>query len=161
MSYILGKNCDVRFTHADVNEGEPFGFLFAYDSSVRGNSLSVQRVVENGVITIRVYFTLLLADDLKNPDGSEHIDSRALMYARLLEYLEQSDSISLDTVVGVFAGMVSSGHSATELHQPDVTYFALQFYNLDDYHPPIDSEMYFASLWDGEDICWEDGMLWR
>ena len=159
--YTLGKNCDVRFNHPDVNAGQPFGFLFAYDPSVRGNSLSVQRVVENGVITIRVYFTLILADDLKNHDGSEHADSRAFMYARLLEFLQQPDSLAIDTVMGVFSGMVSTGHSATELHQPDVSHIALQFYNLADYHPPIDSELFFASLWDGVDICWEEGMLWR
>ena len=46
--YTLGKDCDVRFNHPEVNSGQPFGFLFAYDPSVRGNSLSVQRVVEGG-----------------------------------------------------------------------------------------------------------------
>ena len=159
--FTLGKNCDVRFTHPDVNSGQPYGFLFAYDSSVRGNSLSVQRVVDNGVITIRVYFTLIMADDLKNHDGSHHTEQRAEMYARLLEYLKQPDSLAIDTVVGVFAGMVSTGHSATELHQPDVTHIALQFYNLADYHPPVDSALYFASLWDADAIAWEEGMLWR
>jgi len=159
--FTLGKNCDVRFTHPDVNSGEPYGFLFAYDPSVRGNSLSVQRVVDKGVITIRVYFTLLLADDLKNHDGSVHAETRAEMYAQLLEYLEQIDSLAIDTVVGVFAGMVSTGHSATELHQPDVTHIALQFYNLADYHPPIESALYFASLWDADAIAWGNGMLWR
>ena len=113
------------------------------------------------MITIRVYFTLILADDLKNHDGSEHADSRACMYARLLEFLEQPDSLAIDTVMGVFSGMVSTGHSATELHQPDVSHIALQFYNLADYHPPIDSEIFFASVWDGVDICWQEGMLWR
>lgn len=159
--FTLGKNCDVRFTHPDVNSGQPYGFLFAYDPSVRGNSLSVQRVVDDGMITIRVYFTLILADDLKNHDGSQHAEQRAEMYACLLEYLKQPDSLAIDTMVGVFAGMVSSGHSATELHQPDVTHIALQFYNLADYHPPVDSALYFASLWDAVAIAWEEGMLWR
>ncbi len=159
--FTLGKDCDVRFTHPDVNDGQPYGFLFAYDPSVRGNSLSVQRVVDEGEITIRVYFTLIMADDLKNHDGSQHDRSRSEMYAFLLDYLEQTDSIAIDTVVGVFAGMVSTGHSATELHQPDVTHVALQFYNLADYHPPIESALYFASLWDADGIAWEDGMLWR
>ncbi len=159
--YTLGKNCDVRFTHPEVNEGQPYGFLFAYDPSVRGNSLSVQRVVDAGVITIRVYFTLILADDLKNHDGTQHVQDRSDMYALLLEYLRQPNSLAIDTVMGVFADMVSTGHSATELHQPDVTHIALQFYNLADYHPPIDSDRYFASVWDGADIAWEEGMLWR
>jgi hypothetical protein len=159
--FTLGKNCDVRFTHPNINSGQPYGFLFAYDPSVRGNSLSVQRVVDDGVITIRVYFTLIMADDLKNHDGSQHSEQRAEMYAHLLEYLKQPDSLAIDTVVGVFAGMVSTGHSATELHQPDVTHIALQFYNLSDYHPPVDSVLYFASLWDADDIAWGKGMLWR
>jgi len=159
--FTLGKNCDVRFTHPDVNSGQPYGFLFAFDPSVRGNSLSVQRVVDDGVITIRVYFTLIMADDLKNHNGSQHTEQRAEMYARLLEYLKQPDSLAIDTVVGVFAGMVSTGHSATELHQPDVTHIALQFYNLANYHPPVDSALYFASLWDADTIAWEEGMLWR
>jgi hypothetical protein len=66
------------------------------------------------------------------------------MYAMLLQYLKQADSVAIDTVMGVFAGMVSSGHSATELHQPDVSYIALQFYNLSSYHPPIESEQLFC-----------------
>ena len=161
MMFTLGKDCDVRFTHPDVNDGQPYGFLFAYDPSVRGNSLSVQRVVDEGEITIRVYFTIIMADDLKNHDGSQHAQSRSEMYAMLLDYLEQTDSLSIDTVVGVFAGMISTGHSATELHQPDVTHVALQFYNLAEYHPPIESALYFASMWDADGIAWEDGMLWR
>jgi hypothetical protein len=161
MMFTIGKDCDLRFTHPRINGGQPCGFLLAHDPSVRGNSISVQRVVEDGVITIRLYFTLILADDLKNHDGSKHEQSRAQMYAMLLKYLGQADALAIDTVVGVFAGMVSSGHSATELHQPDVTHFALQFYNLTDYHPPIDSALYFASCWDAEDIAWEEDMLWR
>lgn len=159
--FTLGKDCDVRFSHPAINAGQPYGFLFAYDPSVRGNSLSVQRVTEEGVVTIRVYFTLILADDLKNHDGSAHDQSRAKMYAMLLQYLKQADSVVIDTVMGVFAGMVSSGHSATELHQPDVSHIALQFYNLSSYHPPIESEQYFASVWDATDIAWEESMLWR
>jgi hypothetical protein len=69
--------------------------------------------------------------------------------------------VAIDTVMGVFAGMVSSGHSATELHQPDVSHIALQFYNLSSYHPPIESEQYFTSVWDATDIAWEESMLWR
>lgn len=159
--FTIGKDCDVRFNHPDINSGQPYGFLFAYDPSVRGNSLSIQRVVEDDVITIRVYFTLLLADDLKNHDGTAHAQSRAEMYSMLLQYLKQTRSLAIDTVMGVFAGMVSTGHSATELHQPDVSHIALQFYNLSSYHPPIDSDRYFASLWDAAQIMWQKGMLWR
>ncbi len=159
--FTLGVDCDVRFSHPAVNAGQPYGFLFAYDPSVRGNSLSLQRVVEEGVITIRLYFTLILADDLKNHDGSAHLQNRAEMYAILLQYLKQTEPVSIDTVMGVFTGLVSSGHSATELHQADVSHIALQFYNISDYHPPIDSAQYFASRWDAPAIGWEEGMLWR
>ena len=161
MTFQLGKNCDVRFSHPDLNDGEPYGFLFAYDPSVRGNSLSVQRVVDDGQITIRLYCTVILADDLKDHDGAEHVEQRAAMYSMLLKYLEKMDSVAIDTVMGVFSGMVSTGHSATELHQADVTHVALQFYNLGEYHPPIDSDLFFASVWDGEDINWGSTMLWR
>jgi len=53
---VIGANCDVTFTHPDVNGGEPYPFILAIDPSVRGGSVSVQRMVEktDGAVSIRL-----------------------------------------------------------------------------------------------------------
>lgn len=158
---ILGTNCDVTFTHPDVNGGDPYGFILAYDPTVRGNSLSVQRSVDadTGEISIRIFLTVILADDLKNPDGSDHSETRADMYDKLIAYLATSDGLSINTVMGTFTGVAPTGFSATELHQPLVSHCACQFNNISTYHPPITSDAFFESEWDGE-LSWATS-YWR
>ena len=158
---IIGTDCDITLTHPDINAGEPYGFLIAYDPTVRGNNVSVRRELFHGVISIRIFFTIILADDLKNHDGSPHSQDRQAMYEKLLEYLDKTENLSIDTLVGVFAGLGATGHTCTELHQPGVTHIALQFNNVSLYHPPIDSDTFFASVWDGDGIKWQDNSIWR
>jgi len=157
----IGTDCDITLTHPQLNSGDPYGFLIAYDPTVRGNNISVQRQLVDDEISIRIFFTIILADDLKNHDGSEHSADRQTMYNKLLEYLAITEGLSVDTVIGVFAGMGATGFSGTELHQPEVTHVSLQFNNITLYHPPIDSDLFFASVWNGDGIKWEDNMIWR
>lgn len=158
---IIGSDCDITLTHPQVNSGEPCGFILAYDPSVRGNSLSVQRNVDadSGEISIRIFLTVILADDLKNPDCSHHSQGRSEMYARLIEYLATTDGLSINTVMGTFTGVAPTGFSATELHQPLVSHCACQFNNVSTYHPPITSAAFFESEWDG-DLTWASS-YWR
>lgn len=159
---VIGTDCDITLTHPSVNSGNPFGFIIANDPSVRGGSISVQRAVDENtlVVSIRVLLTVLLADDLKNPDGSKHTETRLQMYSKLLQYLATSDGLAIDTVMGAFAGLAPLGFSATELHQPKVSHIACQFDNISEYHPPITSTLFSNSKWDEVTLTWATS-YWR
>jgi hypothetical protein len=159
---IIGTDCDITLTHPSVNSGAPYGFVIANDPSVRGGSISVQRAVDEDTLTvsIRLFLTVLLADDLKNPDGSKHTQTRQQMYAKLLAYLDTSDGLAIDTVMGTFAGLAPLGFSATELHQAKVSHIACQFDNISEYHPPITSTLFSNSKWDEATLTWATS-YWR
>ena len=159
---IIGTDCDITLTHPSVNGGAPYGFILALDPSVRGGSISVQRSIDSltRVISIRLLLTVLLADDLKNPDGSVHGTTRAAMYTNLIAYLATTDGLSVDTVMGTWVGLAPLGFSATELHQVKVSHIACQFDNIDTYHPPIPYTLLASSLWDGPTLSWATS-YWR
>jgi hypothetical protein len=159
---IIGTDCDITLTHPSVNSGAPFGFIIANDPSVRGGSISVQRAVDENTLTvsIRVFLTVLLADDLKNPDGSKHTETRSQMYAKVLEYLDTTDGLSITTVIGAFVGLAPLGFSATELHQAKVSHIACQFDNISTYHPPITDPNYILSKWNEPTLTWATS-YWR
>jgi len=159
---LIGINCDVTFTHPDVNGGEPYPFILAIDPSVRGGSVSVQRMVEetDSSVSIRLSLTVLLADDLKNPDGSEHTQGRSVSYSKLIDYLGKTDGLTINTVIGAFTGLAPLGFSATELHQPNRSHIACQFDNISAYHPPITAPNFWLSTWDNIDLDWSTS-YWR
>ena len=144
----IGQDCDLILIHTLVNDGDPYGFVLAPDPSKNGPAISIQRSLDDEDETqIYLFASIILADDLKNPDGSEHSDDRDTMYAMLLDYLEQTDDISIGTFMGTYLGLGQVGHSATELHLVHGSYISLKFTNLSTYHPPIDSDLFFSSLW--------------
>lgn len=159
---IIGTDCDITFTHPLVNSGAPYGFILAVDPSVRGGSISVQRSVDSltSEISIRLLLTVLLADDLKNPDGSEHSDSRSTMYTMLMDYLARIDGLSITTVMGTWTGLAPLGFSATELHQVKLSHVACQFDNISVYHPPITSPSFSISKWNEPTLSWATS-YWR
>lgn len=159
---VIGTDADITFTHPDVNSGAPFPFILAIDPSVRGGSLSVQRLVEEntGTVSIRLSLTVLLADDLKNPDGSEHTYTRAQSYAKLIDYLGKIDGLTINTVMGVWTGLAPVGFSATELHQPNRSHVACQFDNISSYHAPITSPTFWLSTWGEATLTWATS-YWR
>jgi len=159
---VIGTDCDITFTHPDVNSGAPYGFILAVDPSVRGGSISIQRSVDadTRVVSIRLLLTVLLADDLKNPDGSEHGDDRFTMYAKLIEYLAKLDGLTIETVLGIWTGLAPLGFSATELHQVKLSHIACQFDNISTYHPPITSPSFSISKWNEPTLSWATS-YWR
>ena len=159
---IIGTDCDITLTHPSVNSGNPYGFILAIDPSVRGGSISIQRSVDSstGLISIRLLLTVLLADDLKNPDGSTHGVTRVSMYAKLIAYLATTDGLAIDTVMGTWAGLSPVGFSATELHQAKVSHIACQFDNISTYHPPITSTFFSNSKWNEPTLTWATS-YWR
>jgi len=156
----INTDCTIRLTHTEVNSGEPYGFILDPENRHAGAPVSIQRQVDSdGNVTIRVYFNVLLADDLLNPDGSQHSQDRAAMYAALTAYLAQSQGLTLDTVIGSFASIGAGGHCATEYHYAGKSLVACQLNNAGVYYPPVDPARLYNSVWDGT-LTWGSS-TWR
>ena len=166
MPYEIGENCDLILVHPDVNDGDPYGFVLSPDPSKQGQAFSIQRSLdEDDEVQIYLFATILLADDLKNPDGSEHTDSRQDMYEMLLEYLAEVEGTAVGTFMGTYLGLGQVGHTSTELHLVDASIISLKFTNLTTYHSPIDSDLFFGSIWQdsppaADAFTWETS-VWR
>ncbi|MCJ7626549.1 MAG: hypothetical protein MUO76_23910 [Anaerolineaceae bacterium] len=164
--YTIGENCDLILIHEDVNGGDPYGFVISPDPSKSGSSISIQRSLDDDdAVQIYLFATILLADELHNPDGSEHTDSRQTMYDMLLNYLEKIEGLSIGTVMGTYLGLGQIGHATTELHMVHASYISLKFGNVSTYHQPISSDLFFGSLWqdtppDDDAFTW-DTSVWR
>jgi hypothetical protein len=157
----IGADCDITLCHPDVNSGVPYGFILTPDPTHGRSEVSIQREIDydTGIIAVYLFFSVMIADDLINPDGSEHTDSRETMYLKLLEYLDQRAEISIDTVLGTWLGIGSTGHSATELHLIKGSILSVKFANVTEYHPPADSDLVLGSLWQA-DIPEDDALTW-
>ena len=163
---VLGADCDLILIHPSVNAGDPFGFILSPDPQKSGSAFSIQRNLDaEGVTHIFLFATILLADDLKNPNGTPHAAGKQAMYNMLIEYLDQSENLSIDTFDGTFAGLGQLGHTSTELHLVDATYISIKFTNIDNFHPPIDSGLFFGSIWQdsppGDDAFTWETSVWR
>jgi hypothetical protein len=165
MTFTLGENCDVILVHPNVNAGDPYGFVLTPDASNSRSGISIQREIQDGSIYIYIFFTAIMADELINPDGSEHANDRDTMYTMLLQYLDQTAGIAIGTVIGTFLGIGPLGHNATEIHMPDGSFVSLKVGNTGAYSAPVDSETFFNSLWQddppaGDALTWETS-IWR
>ena len=162
----LGEDCDLILIHESVNGGDPYGFVLSPDPSKSGSAISIQRSLDDANDTqIYLFATVLLADDLKNPDGSEHSDDRQTMYDMLLLYLEQIEDLHVGTIMGTYLGLGQVGHSATELHLIDASFISLKFANMSTYHVPVLNDLFFGSLWQdsppADDAFTWDTSIWR
>lgn len=163
----IGSDCDITLCHPDVNSGDPYGFILTPDPTHGRSGVSIQREVDpdSDLTAIFLFFSVMIADDLSNPDGTEHADSRATMYSMLLDYLAQSSQIVVTTVLGSWLGIGTIGHSATELHLINGSILSVKFANVTEYRPPADSDLVFGSLWQdippGDSaLTWETS-IWR
>jgi hypothetical protein len=164
----LGKDCHLILQHADVNAGEPYGFICPKDNSPRELGVQVTREVssdsvdETNSITgtqLWLSFDLLLADDLINPDGSSHAATRGEDYAVHTAFLAQPRGISLTTPAGTYTNLGALGWSADERHLPDHSIIRMGLNNVGYYFPPADPESLALSLWDGT-LTWATS-YWR
>jgi hypothetical protein len=157
----LGKDCHIKLTHSAVSSGDPCGFLLESGSaSSPGPVFSIQRVVDHeGQVSIRVFFDVLAADGLVNPDGSLHVDGRDEIYQAITAFLTCLDGIAVETPVGIFSNVGAEGHSATELHYGGLSIISCQLNNVGPYFSPADPDRFYASLWDGS-LSWAEA-YWR
>ena len=135
-TYTIGQNCQITLQHNSVNGGQPYGYLLTGEDKNYGAAVSVQHEQAADLTTkIRIFFCILLADNLTNPDGTLHSDSRSQMYQMLLNFLNQSSGLTIMTSDVVFAGVGASGFSATETHYEALTLVTCQFNNTGAYYP--------------------------
>lgn len=148
---VIGANCHLTLSHPNVNNAEPFGFLLRLPVGEPEHTIAIQRErSSDGASRVKVFFDLLLADGLINPDGSRHAPDRGTSYAMLLAFLEQEGEITLANPTGVISGLGALGHSATELHFPARIQVSCQLSNVGSYFPPVPFDDFQASVWDGE-----------
>jgi len=166
-NFVIGEDCDLTLCHHDVYDGNPYGFILTPDPTHGRSGVSIQREVDedSGLSNIYLFFSVMIADDLINPDGSPHEFDRSEMYSMMLEYLAQSSEIAITTILGTWLGIGTIGHSATELHLIKGSILSIKFANVTEYRPPADTELVFASFWqdsppDDEALTWETS-IWR
>ena len=98
----IGIDCNITLTHADINAGEPYGFLLVNNKAEFGPHFAIQRTVDSdGVTSIRCYFDVLLADDAIQPNGKPHTQSRSEMYAMIIAYLAKTEGVLFNTINGL------------------------------------------------------------
>lgn len=156
----LGTDCHITLAHAGIDGGAAYGFLVDAAQRIFPEGMRVNRqVISSGVTQVWLYFDVLLADDLLNPDGSLHTQTRAQMYSKLLQFLEKPSGIEVSTPVGTFTNLGALGFTADERHLPLSSIVKVQFNNAGYYWPPVPPELLAQSVWDGV-LTWNTS-YWR
>lgn len=162
VSHTLGKDCNLILNHASVNGGADVGFLLQPDprSVNAGPVVQLQREIQSdGSSVSKVYFTVLLAGMLVNPDGTVHAESRSTMYAFLTLFLQQPGAVTLGFASGFIPNLAALGHVSTEMHYGDFSLVSCQFTDNAIYFAPADPVAFYASAWDGA-LTWSTS-YWR
>ena len=157
--HTIGSNCHIMLTHPAINNGDPYGFILQSQDNDLGESFTMQREISGTAQSVRVFFHILLADNLTNPNGTRHEQNRAQMYAVLAQYLAKANELTIATNIGAFANIGATGHTATEQHFPQLSIIAVQLNNTGTYYDPVDINLYQNSTWDGP-LTW-DTSFWR
>lgn len=157
---VIGSDCHITLQHPAVNAGQPYGFFLDRNSRSRPEGIAITRQVITGLgLCVWVYFDILLADGLLNPDGSLHAASRETMYAMLMQYLEKTDGIILTTPIGALLDLGAVGFTADEVHLPQASLMRCQLNNVGYYFAPVDPAVLANSVWDGA-LTWASS-YWR
>lgn len=167
-TYTLGVNCHVILSHANIDAGEPYGFISPKDGTIREAGAQFIRQVDSESTSysditsgtrLWVNFDVICADDLIEPSGEQHAATRMADYAKLVEFLGKASGLQLTTPVGSFANLGALGFSADERHYPAHSIIRCQLNNVGFYFPPIDPDLLAQSVWDGS-LTWETS-YWR
>lgn len=158
----INSDCHLALIHPEVNSGQPFGFLLE-DSREEGPALAIQRESHkdddgNLVDSQKFFFTVLIGDSLRNPDGTYHQECAIEMYTSLLDFLSKHSSLAIETTRGTFSGLFSAGHFATETHFPGVSLVSVQLCSEAPSFFPADLEKFIQSVW--QDPEYPGSMNW-
>jgi hypothetical protein len=110
-------------------------------------------------VTIWIYFDALLADSLLTPGGGFASSNRVQQYALLMEYLLETEGITLETAIGTFVDLGAVGFTAHEYHTAGQSVIKACLTNAGAYYPPVDPAVFTLSVWDGT-LTWETS-YWR
>jgi hypothetical protein len=151
----IGIDCDVALFHAEVNGGEPVGFLLeSKDRYGPGVAVHWEAYLQpDGCMSdVRhLWFTVQLSDDLLNPDGSRHAAGETEMYTRLVEIVMKHSGIGLITRTGALTGLKSSGHVMIQNTYTGSATVTVQLTTHSPYLLPADPARYRESAWvDGD-----------
>jgi hypothetical protein len=161
-SHTIGADCNLILQHPNVFAGAEFGFILQPDPRdlKSGPVVQVQREVDSDANSIsKIYFTIMLADNLVNPDGTLHTESRATMLDYLIQYLQQPSELLLGFSGGWMPDLSALGHVSTEMHYGDYSLVSCQLTNRLAYFPAADPIRFYASAWDGA-LTWATS-YWR
>ena len=162
-TYVLGENCHVILSHAEIDAGAAYGFISPKDGTVREGGAQFIRQVDSESTTyadisagtrLWINFDIICADNLIEPNGAKHAPTRLQDYQKLLEFLDKASGIQCTTPVGSFANLGALGFSADERHFPKVSIIRCQLNNVGYYFPPVDPALLAQSMWDGP-LTWE------
>jgi hypothetical protein len=158
----INQDCHIALIHPQVNGGQPFGFLLD-DSREEGPAVSIQRETRKDetdrlIDSQKYFFTVLIGDGLRNPDGSIHTKNAQDMYTALLDYLSRHASLAIETARGIFTGLYCAGHYATETLFPHITLVSVQLCSEAVSFYPADLEQYIQSEW--RDAAYTGPMDW-
>lgn len=156
----IGQDCHILLSHPQVNGGEPCGLVLDAASRLRPEGIMLTRQFISGqAVTIWVYFDVLLADHLLTPSGEFAEATRAVQYATLMAYLQETSGINLETAIGTFVDLGAVGFTAHEYHTPDHSLVKACLTNAGIYYPPVDPAVLALSVWDGT-LTWVTS-YWR
>ncbi len=165
----LQQDCDVMLFHQDVAGGQPAGFLLDRSRLYHG-SISVYRSAyrqaDGGFVDQQVVsFTILLGNNLVNPDGSIHNTTASEDYENLFNIIGQRSEIGVITPEGIFSGLYSSGNYSLEERAGGILRVTLQLNSDGNIFAPADRDRFEQSRWVDEDIytgsmTWENS-YWR
>jgi len=151
MTAIVGKNCDVALFHPDVNGGQPVGFIC--EAKVKyGPPVTVHWEAysewDNSVSDVRhLWFTVLIGDDLVNPDGSKHEAGAEETYLKLVEIITRHSGIGMINRLGAITGLKSSGHVLIQNIYPALQTVEVHLTTRLTNFAPVDPARYVESKW--------------
>jgi hypothetical protein len=163
MKAIVGQNCDLALFHAEVDDGEPLG-LIAEAQPKYGPPVAVHWEVYSqatGEISeVRhLWVTVMIADDLVNPNGSRHEQTGTETYGKLVEIVTKNRGIGLITRLGAMTGLKSSGHVMIQRIFPGLQTIEIHLTTRLTNFAPVDPTRYVESRWVDED-AYQGGMHW-
>lgn len=149
----IGVDCHILLTHAAVNGGRPVGFLLyckpadPYGPKVSIHYESYANALGNTDDIRHLWFTVILSENLVNPDGSFHTDSAASMRTHLIDILMQHADITLQTSAGIIPGLRSSGHVMIHDLYPGIETIECNLTTESMCFNAVDPSRYADSLW--------------
>jgi hypothetical protein len=141
----------VALFHPEVDAGEPVGFLC--EAKVKyGPPVTVHWEAYTdplgGIAEVRhLWCTILISDDLVNPDGSRHAENSTYMYGKLVEIAMKHRDIGLITKLSAMTGLRSSGHVMIQNIYPDIQTVVLSLTTRLTNFAPVDPGRYMESKW--------------